>query len=85
MFSKIGKRQNDLQFEYNHLFTSRSSITIFYCTVKVNKNNFPLRRIVSMHNVSNSKLTVYLINTLNNYREKSTSYIKDSFHFADNF
>ncbi len=44
-----------------------------------------MRPIVSMHNVPNSKLTVYLLNKLNNYREKNTSDIKDSFQFADNF
>jgi hypothetical protein len=70
--------------EYNHLVTSGSSIPVLYCTVKVHKRNFPLRPIVSMCNAPNYKLAGYLANMLNECRDKSASYIKDSFQFAEN-
>ncbi|CAF1540560.1 unnamed protein product, partial [Rotaria sordida] len=69
--------------EYNYLFTSGSSIPVLYCTVKVHKKNFPLKPIISMCNAPNYRLAVYLANMLKNCKEKSPSYVKDSFQFAD--
>lgn len=82
--AKLKKGTKITAQEYDRLITFGSSISVLYCVIKVHKNNFPLRPIVSMRDSPNYKLAIYLSNMLNQCKDTSVSYVKDSFQLMNN-
>ncbi|CAF1171710.1 unnamed protein product [Didymodactylos carnosus] len=64
------------------LFVSGSSIPTIYCTVKVHKQNYPLRPIISMCNAPNYKIAAHLASMIKQCNDQLSSYVKDSFEFV---
>ena len=71
---------------YWRLHSTSSTLATMYGQPKVHKNNYPLRPIISSIGSYNYELAKYLAelikNNLRNEKEKSSSFVKDSFDFV---
>jgi len=57
------------------------NIAKIYGTIKIHKDGFPIRPIVSTVNTPGAALSKYLANILNNIEDKANYNIKNSFEF----